>query len=167
MEDNIWIYILIAVVVYILWRNFQQQKGKSKSRKTKLNSRVQPGLKRKANIEKVGASSPQPSILKHKTWEISPDEVFRKEYVSFTRIQTFKTCPRMFELIYLYKLEQKSGRAAQVGSLIHEILRLYTIHYKNDLSNQLHKSDASEELLNCASSAFMAQLDNGHFSWLN
>ncbi len=148
MEDNFWIYILIAVVVYVLWGRFQQWRDNSRSKKTKLNSRIQPALQRKANIEKVGTSIPQPSILKQKTWEISPEEVFRKEYVSFTRIKTFKTCPRMFELIYLYKLEQKKGRAAQVGSLIHEILRLYTMRYKNDLANQLQEGDASEELLN-------------------
>jgi ATP-dependent DNA helicase PIF1 len=55
-------------------------------------------------------------------WKCTPKEIFQTEYVSFTRINTFKKCPRKFELIYLCGFEDKSSRAAQVGGLVHKIL---------------------------------------------
>ncbi len=53
----------------------------------------------------------------------------------------------MFELIYLYGFEERSGRAAQVGSLVHKIVHLYTVHHKSQLSDQLKSVTAAEELL--------------------
>lgn len=54
-----------------------------------------------------------------------PRTVFHDNYISYSRIKTFKTCPRRFEFVYLMGLEDKAGRAAQIGSVVHKILELY------------------------------------------
>ncbi len=128
----------IAIVGLVIW--YMSRGDNSKSKQTKDSSRIQPSYRKKPYIDK--------EIYKKKTWAISPDEIFQKEYVSYTRINTFKTCPRMFELIYLYKYEDVSGRAAQLGSFIHEIVRLYAEQHQDNFPAQMRTSDASIELLN-------------------
>jgi RecB family exonuclease len=147
MGDSFWLIFWIAVVGYILWRILKWWSHDSKLKQNKYSKRVPPSPREGSHTNTTNVSRIQPKILKQKAWEISPDELFKKEYVSFTRIKTFSTCPRMFELIYLYRYEDKSGRAAQVGILVHEILRLYTVHHKENFSSQLKTRDAPEELL--------------------
>jgi CRISPR/Cas system-associated exonuclease Cas4 (RecB family) len=80
-------------------------------------------------------------------WILGPAEVFDKEYVSFSRIRAFEKCPRMFELIYLYGFQEKSSRAAQVGSLVHEIIHLYSAGHGGSLSERLRGHGSVEGLL--------------------
>jgi len=54
----------------------------------------------------------------------------------------------MFELIYLCRFDDKSGRAGQVGTLVHKIVHLYTAHHKGEISDQLRYSGVIEKLLN-------------------
>jgi len=148
VEGNFWIIFWIAVVIFVLWGLSRRRRVDSKSKRRKRNSSPQPVLREKTSIEESRLPITKPPIPKKETWIIGPDDVFKKEYVSFSRISAFKTCPRRFELIYLYGFEDKSGRAAQVGSLVHEIIRLYTTHHKGRLADQMRLSGAVEELLN-------------------
>lgn len=141
METIFW----IAVVVFVLWCVFRHRPVDSKRRPR--GSGPQPVLQETTSLEESHLPVTKP-ISKKEMWKIGPEDVLKKEYISFSRIKTFKTCPRMFELIYLYGFEDKSGRAAQVGSLVHKIVHLYTVHHKGRLSDQLRNNGAVEELLN-------------------
>lgn len=141
METIFW----IAVVLFVLWYVFHQRSPDSK--RTHRGSSPQPGLQ-ETTSPKESHLPVTKTLSKKEIWKIGPEDVFKKEYVSFTRIKTFKTCPRMFELIYLYGFEDKSGRAAQVGSLAHKIVHLYTVYHQVRLSDQLRNNGATEELLN-------------------
>jgi RecB family exonuclease len=122
MEPAFWIPILI----FFLWLIFRKE-----------STPVKP-------------SSPGSGIHptpKTEAWILGPTEVFKEEYVSFSRIKAFEKCPRMFELIYLYGFPDRSGRAAQVGSLVHEIVHLYSAGHRGGLSEQLRAHGAVEGLL--------------------
>ena len=116
----------IAVLVFILWSVLRSSwTGRRRS-------------------SPVPVACPTP---KTKTWVLGPGEVFKKEYVSFSRLRAFEKCPRMFELIYLYGLPERSGRAAQVGSLVHEIIHLYSAGHGGSLSEKLRARGPVEGLL--------------------
>ena len=140
METNIW----IAAVFFVLWQLFRHRLPHSKRRPRSFKS---PRILRDTTSHIELNLSVSKGLSKKEIWKIRPEDVFKKEYVSFTRIKTFKTCPRMFELIYLYRFEDKSGRAAQVGTLVHKIVHLYTLHHKGRLSDQIRNSNAVDELL--------------------
>ena len=140
MEAIIW----IAVTVYVLWRLFRFLSNISK--RPPGGASPQPELKDTTGSEIATVPGTKP-ISKKERWKNRPDDIFKKEYVSFTRLKTFKTCPRMFELIYLYGFEDKSGRAAQVGNLVHKMVHLYTAHHKNRMSDELRNLRAAEKVL--------------------
>jgi hypothetical protein len=58
-------------------------------------------------------------------WKYAPDEVFKENYISYSRINSFKRCPKLFEIVYLQGHKDVSGRAAEVGQLVHKMLELY------------------------------------------
>lgn len=57
---------------------------------------------------------------------VQPRDIFRENYISYSRIKTFKTCPKKFEFSYLCGLEDRAGKAAQIGSVVHKTLELYS-----------------------------------------
>ena len=57
---------------------------------------------------------------------VQPRDVFRENHISYSRIKTFKTCPKKFEFSYLCGLEDRAGKAAQIGSVVHKTLELYS-----------------------------------------
>lgn len=59
-------------------------------------------------------------------WQISPEEIFKENYVSYSRLNTFKTCNKHFELAYLCGLPDPPGSAAYHGSVVHKMLELYS-----------------------------------------
>ena len=56
---------------------------------------------------------------------MTANEVFRKAYISYSRLSSYDKCPRKFKLVYLDGHETPSGSPAQVGKLVHEILAHY------------------------------------------
>jgi CRISPR/Cas system-associated exonuclease Cas4 (RecB family) len=84
---------------------------------------------------------------KWKKWRNYPWEIFHKEYISYSRLKLYKTCPRKFELVYLYRFEDKSGQAAEQGKLIHKIIQLYTENNIKSFSTMLRNKSSMEELL--------------------
>ena len=44
---------------------------------------------------------------------------------SYSRVNTFKTCPRLFELQYIEKVRSEDNAFSQFGSMCHEILEEY------------------------------------------
>ena len=46
--------------------------------------------------------------------------------MSFTRLKVFDQCPRRFELVYLMGKADPVGKPAEVGSVVHKLLELYT-----------------------------------------
>lgn len=147
MEEILLLIFLIGVPVLVLWVIFRQRQADSRSKRKERHSAPQPMLRDRTNIEELRMPIKKPSIPKQETWIVGPDDVLKEGHVSFTKMRAFKQCPRMFELIYLYGFEDRSGKAAQVGSLVHEIVRLYTVRHKGNLANQLRLSGAVEELL--------------------
>lgn len=67
------------------------------------------------------SSKPSPS-----RWQISPEEIFKENYVSYSRLNTFKMCNKHFELAYLCGLPDPPGSAAYHGSVVHKMLELYS-----------------------------------------
>jgi len=122
VESALW----IAILLFLLWLVFNKKS-------------IAPG-------PSPSGSDTHP-IAKGPAWILGPAEVFREQYVSFSRIKTFEKCPRMFELIYLYDFPDRSGRAAQVGSLVHEIIHLYSAGHMGGLSERLRAHGAIEGLL--------------------
>lgn len=55
---------------------------------------------------------------------------------SFSRLSTYKSCPRQFKFHYIDGLADVSGEAAELGSLIHEALEL------DDASLVMHNQEA-------------------------
>ena len=68
------------------------------------------------NIEKYG--------LKGASWVFSPENVFRENYVSYSRLNTYQTCPKRFELVYLCGIDEPTSKAAYFGSVVHRMLDL-------------------------------------------
>ena len=52
-------------------------------------------------------------------------ELFRSEYVSYSRLSSYEKCPRQFKLRYLDGIPCPVGKAAQLGSVVHEIIARY------------------------------------------
>lgn len=52
-------------------------------------------------------------------------ELFRSEYVSYSRLRSYNKCPQEFKLRYLDSIPCPSGRAAQLGSVVHSIIANY------------------------------------------
>jgi len=96
----------------------------------------------------------KPSIRFKIKRKFEPDEVFRKEYVSFTRLNNFLMCPSMFELIYLCGIEDKSGLAAQKGKLMHKILELYKEKHGEKFSQKIKSKDALNDILSFYDDAY-------------
>jgi RecB family exonuclease len=44
---------------------------------------------------------------------------------SYSRVNTFKTCPRLYELHYIYKIETEDNAFSQYGQVCHNILEKY------------------------------------------
>ncbi|MDY0287334.1 MAG: PD-(D/E)XK nuclease family protein [Sphaerochaeta sp.] len=59
-------------------------------------------------------------------WLIAPEEIFKENYVSYSRLNTFKNCNKHFELAYLCGLPDPPGSAAYHGSVVHKMLELYS-----------------------------------------
>lgn len=135
----------IAVIVFVIWWLFRDRPSDSNHKP--LVSSPQPELEEATSFEELRRPVTK-RIWREETWKCGPEDVFHKEYVSFTRIKTFQICPRMFELVYLYGFEDKSGRPAQVGSLLHKIVELYTAHHIGHLSDRLKENGAVEDMLN-------------------
>ncbi len=140
MKTVFWL-IIIGIVLWLIFRDRSIDQGK---------------ISREDNSESLGQVKKDEFHLNlqvpqhiHYTpaWRMRPDEVFRKEYVSFTRISAYEKCPHMFELIYLYGFKDKSGRAAQVGNLVHKIIQLHTQHYKKSLSEELRRAGIIHSLM--------------------
>lgn len=134
----------IALLVFVLWYIFRK--------KPTVSKHSSGGLSPKSVLQELTGlrESDFPAskrLSKNKNWQVRPNEIFRTQYISFSRIKSFETCPKMFELIYLYGFEDKSGRSAQVGSLVHEIIHLYTLHHIGRLSEHMRRNGVVEELL--------------------
>jgi len=52
-------------------------------------------------------------------------EIFKKAYISYSRLSSYDKCPRKFKYAYLDGHPTTSGRAAQVGKLVHEVIADY------------------------------------------
>lgn len=74
-------------------------------------------------LSKTANLSSKPSASR---WQISPEEIFKKNYVSYSRLNTFKNCNKHFELAYLCGLPDPAGSAAYHGSVVHKMLELYS-----------------------------------------
>lgn len=153
MSDELVITVFLVLYLCVIWLASRQQHSKPK--RTLLHSNPQQALHKVTSVENTTFPVARP-LSKTEAWKIEPDDVFKKEYVSYSRIKTFKTCQRKFELIYLYRLEDISGREAKLGSLIHKIIHLYTAHHNGLLSGPLENNSAVEELLNFYDQALLS-----------
>ena len=52
-------------------------------------------------------------------------DVFKTANISYSRLSSYDKCPRKFKLVYMDGNVAPSGRAAQVGKLVHEVLADY------------------------------------------
>ncbi len=112
---------------------FKYESGKATSSSSHISAPVPQALKPEKS------ASPAPKLLRIS----SPQEVFSKEYISYTRIRTYHECPRKFELRYLYKLPEETGRAGQIGKLIHKIIELFFLDRGNRIEPSMFSSDFS------------------------
>lgn len=69
-------------------------------------------------------------------------ELFRSEYVSYSRLSSYETCPQKFKLTYLDKIPCPVGRAGQLGSVVHTIIAKYLEDVRS--SNSLVETDTSD-----------------------
>lgn len=53
------------------------------------------------------------------------EELFRKEYVSYSRLRSYEQCPRRFKMEYLDGIPARIGPAGQMGTLVHAVLASY------------------------------------------
>ena len=112
----------------------------------RASGRKQPAPKRYGRSQAVAAPRTY-SARVYESWKFQPTEIFKSQAVSFTKLNTFQKCPHMFELIYLCGIEDKSGKAAQVGQVVHKIVELYTVRHNNSMPGRLKHSSAVAELL--------------------
>jgi len=60
-------------------------------------------------------------------WLYTPEELFKTEYISFSKLDCYSTCPKKFELTYLQKIKpQHISRNLIRGKLLHKLLEVYT-----------------------------------------
>jgi len=55
----------------------------------------------------------------------SSEQLFKSEYVSYTRLSCYETCPQQFKLRYLDGIPCPVGKAAQLGKVVHAIIASY------------------------------------------
>jgi len=104
-------------------------------------------IKEKIEIKKKEKIKADILIAKpSKKWIYTPEELFKSEYISFSRLDCYNTCPKKFEIIYLQnKKQQYISRNLLKGKLFHKLIELYTKHNiktfpeclknKNELNN--------------------------------
>lgn len=61
-------------------------------------------------------------------------ELFRSEYVSYTRLSSYEKCPHLFKLKYLDQVPVESSSAAQLGTLVHAVIEDYLREVKKTKS---------------------------------
>lgn len=71
-------------------------------------------------------------------------EIFKTANISYSRLSSYDKCPRKFKLVYIDGNVAPSGRAAQVGKLVHEVLADY-MREKTSLGG-VHRTDRAEIL---------------------
>jgi putative RecB family exonuclease len=71
-------------------------------------------------------------------------EIFKTANISYSRLSSYDKCPRKFKLVYVDGNVAPSGRAAQVGKLVHEVLADY-MREKTALGG-VHKPDFGDIL---------------------
>ena len=52
-------------------------------------------------------------------------ELFKSEYVSYSRLSCYEKCPQQFKLRYLDGLPCPVGKAAQLGKVVHAVIASY------------------------------------------
>jgi ATP-dependent exoDNAse (exonuclease V) beta subunit len=60
------------------------------------------------------------------------EDLFKNEYISYSRLSSYDQCPYSFKLKYLQKKPTKSSRAADLGSAVHETIAVYLKECKNN-----------------------------------
>ena len=72
-------------------------------------------------------------------------ELFKSEYVSYSRLSCYEKCPRQFKLRYLDGIPCLVGKAAQLGKVVHAIIASYLNDIGSDKSTiQMDISDLCE-----------------------
>lgn len=86
--------------------------------------------------EKLDMNIEQLSFLDYKPPEISlftkqPMSGFHIDYLSYSQIETFKTCPLHFRLKYIIKIPTPQSAAQSFGTTIHAVLKSFYSEIKN------------------------------------
>jgi len=146
--------LIIIGVVYFLFIIVKNAKS-DESRNNHYNnyqsndSSTPPSFQQSDNNQKKKYPSPNyyPSIDKRTAWIVKPEDVFKKNYISFTRLKTFNQCPRKFELIYLCGNPDISGRAAELGSIVHKMAELITGEFLGERTESIYENNSPQKLL--------------------
>jgi len=147
---------LVVAIAFVLFVWYVVKESRSSRR----NPPSRPGpLERSSNQRSPlsSATTPKTTGSGAAGWLCSPEEVFTKEHVSFTRLKLFDQCPRRFELVYLMGTADPVGKPAEVGSVVHRLLELYTGANSGSASKGLRiKAGAAETILENYDSAIAA-----------
>jgi len=69
-------------------------------------------------------------------------DIFKTANISYSRLSSYDKCPRKFKLVYVDGNIAPSGRAAQVGKLVHEVLADYMGEKRTQ--GGVHKPEAGD-----------------------
>jgi hypothetical protein len=139
-------FIVVAIIAFLAEIKEQQtkSKGETNQEQEKVNNDVSLKVSQKIESLSINNSGLQDTtniisgrevrrnvkvLVDKKDWVYTPEELFRTEYISFTRLKTFIECPKKFEIIYLKKEDRNLDLGKRVsivkGKLVHKILELY------------------------------------------
>lgn len=147
--------IVVVIIVFFVVRLFL--KSNSSSRSTKRNSDIHDNSKSNIstgiinqeaisskNINCNRVSNVFPSKVNMPERKFHPSEVFSKKYISYSRLATFEKCPLLFDIVYLRGVKDVSGRAAQLGQLVHKIIALWSESQMNSNILKLSPRDTNQ-----------------------
>jgi RecB family exonuclease len=138
-------FIFVAIIVFLTEIKEQQTENRRETNQEqgKENNNVSSSVYQKIESLSANNSASQDTtsvrgkdvrrnvkvLLGKKDWVYTPEELFRTEYISFTRLKTFIECPKKFEIIYLKKKDPNFDLRKRVsvvrGKLVHKILEIY------------------------------------------
>jgi RecB family exonuclease len=148
--------IVIAVLIgYSLLKETLEESHQKKiareyAEKVEKNARDKANAERQKEIEQQQALEAALKDEKRRPFKTSMD-CFREQYVSYTRIKTYNSCPFRFKLIYLDKREKSSTGFLNTskGTAFHIAVERYFKKYFGKVIKTIDYKEIVEEAFHC------------------
>jgi len=132
--DPLTILGIAALVGYAIFHESDEEKAAREKREAELARQIEENQRKEAAIRKVQEEEKR----KREGPYDSSIECFRNQYVSYSRIATYCSCPRRFKLLYLDKVRPEKDESHYTkGSVFHIAMEDYLKNYIGQNVTQL------------------------------